>query len=274
MFSLIKILGLGGYSEPRGVRAEFCDHCLAIGPHWVYAVEEGSNSAKSGERPEGFDSYQLCQICSAKSFLPPQIIVASRTVAKELNIDDLISRTNPELSEDASIERIQTQLEQFKFEETRKVSAMTAFAYSQHDLASDMFRLADIRIWGTLFVFMPPSFKFLPKLGPRLLICISIGAVLMALYRYLIVPRRVRAILEPAWIRLLTGSEIKFSELTSFVESQKGNFRKTFWLLRSPTISGLQDRLHLDKSPAALRPGIDFLPPPKSRPGGSQIKFH
>ncbi len=257
---LAKLLGFGSLSDPRGVRADFCDFCLTISPHWAYdraaALEKGSGDssvAASG-------SFQLCQICSAKSPLPIGSILMPRAAAQGLDIEDLIEQTNPLLFEAEETERIAYQIAQINSLEERRQLALQAFARGQEDLAMDTFRLADLRIWGGLFLALAIGVKLLRRFIRPGALVFSLVVPALLVYRFAIVPRLVRANLRPAWIRLLTGTPVSFGELADFLQANRQRFPRTAKLLRAREYRLLGDDGLLHRDPLALQPGRDFLP--------------
>lgn len=258
---LAKLLGFGSLNDPRGVRADFCDFCTTISPHWAYdraAALQQSGSAQY-ERNRG-GSFQLCQICCAKSELPAASILMPRQSAQEIDIEELIEQTNPALFGEAETERIAARLAVRLSQEDRRLLALQAFARAQEDLATDTFRLADLRIWGGLFIVLAVFFRILRRIarGGGALLLLLITAVLI--YRFVFVPRLVRVNQRPAWIRLLTGASINFGDLATFLEENRTRFPRTANLLKAREYRSLGDDGLLQRDPAALQPGRDFLP--------------
>lgn len=262
----MRILGLTSLEEPRGVRADFCESCLTIGPHWAFDAPPDLSSKGGRDRTTGKqESFQLCQICAARTSLPERIILAPRQAAAEMQIDELLERTHPELGDAEGITRIQTQMETIGNSRSRKIQAMSAFAFSQQDLANDLLRLASIRAGGLLLVILPVGVKLFRN-SPAIAVGSMLGMGLaLTVYRLWIVPRLVRAELKPAWVRLLSAAGVRFDELSDYLRNQRGRFPLVAWLMKSPGIRILEDPRQLQQEPGTLRAGIDFLPPPRSR---------
>ncbi len=258
---LAKLLGFSSLSDPRGVRADFCDYCLTISPHWVYDRAAALLQQTGTDPLRGpSESFQLCQICCSKSPLPPGSILMPQRTAAATEIDELIDQTNPTLYEEQETERISQQLSVMQSPAERKQLALQAFARSQEDLATDTFRLADIRIWagaGLALYFGLKTLRRLPRLAVTFFALLVPGLVL---YRFYFVPRLVRVNQRPAWIRLLTGTAISFGELEEFLSSHRQKFPRTARLLRSREYRTLGDDGLLHRDPLALKPGRDFLP--------------
>jgi|GEM_PF-4949396 len=256
----MKLLGFGSLSEPRGVRAEFCDFCTTIGPHWAYDLSAIQKNDKPSFDRNNNGSFQLCQICSARTALPERVILMPRASATGLDIEQLIERTNPALFDEGQAERIANRLAANQTAEARKQLALQAFARAQEDLATDTLRLADLRIWGGLFIGFAIFFRVLRRIprGGGLLLFLVIFGVLI--YRFLIVPRLVRINQRPAWIRLLTGTTISFGELFGFLKANRDRFPRTNWLLKAKEYRSLGDDGYLFRDANALKTGHDFLP--------------
>lgn len=257
---LAKLLGFGSLSDPRGVRADFCDYCLTISPHRAYdravALQQGGGDPLRGAA----GSFQLCQICCAKSALPNGSILMPPRSAAQIEIEELIEQTNRGLYEEEQTKRIAGQLALIQSSAERKQMALQAFARGQEDLATDTFRLADIRIWGAIglaIFFGLRSLRRIPRLAIALL-CLLVPA--MILYRFYFVPRLVRSNQRGAWIRLLTGTGIGFGDLEEFLRTNRQRFPRTARLLKAREYRALGDDGLLHRDPEALQPGRDFLP--------------
>ena len=211
---LAKLLGFSSLSDPRGVRADFCDYCLTISPHWAYdrAAALIQQAGTDPLRGAG-DSFQLCQICCSKSPLPEGSILMPQRAAASAEIEQLIDQTNPGLYDESETERIAQQLSVMQSPAERKQLALQAFARSQEDLANDTFRLADVRIWGGIGLILYFGLKALRRVPRLAIVLFSLLVPALILYRFYFVPRLVRTNQRPAWIRLLTGTAISFGVL-------------------------------------------------------------
>lgn len=259
---LAKLLGFNSLSEPRGVRAEFCDYCLTISPHWAYdqsaVLQKPSNHDDPLRGAAG--SFQLCQICCAKSPLPAGSILMPKQAAAKAEIEELIDHTNPNLYEENETERIARQLTVMQSPAERKQLALQAFARGQEDLATDTVRVADIRIWGAAGLALWFGLKSLRRV-PRLTVgLLTLLVLAVFLYRFYFVPKMVRVNQRPAWIRLLTGTAISFGELEDFLRANRQKFPRTSRLLRAREYRSLGDDGLLHRDSFALQPGRDFLP--------------
>jgi len=258
---LAKLLGFSSLSDPRGVRADFCDYCLTISPHWAYdrAAALIQQAGTDPLRGAG-DSFQLCQICCSKSPLPEGSILMPQRAAASAEIEQLIDQTNPGLYDESETERIAQQLSVMQSPAERKQLALQAFARSQEDLANDTFRLADVRIWGGIGLILYFGLKALRRVPRLAIVLFSLLVPALILYRFYFVPRLVRTNQRPAWIRLLTGTAISFGELADFLRSHRQKYPRTARLLRSREYRTLGDDGLLHRDPLALQPGRDFLP--------------
>lgn len=184
-----------------------------------------------------------------------------RQLAAGMEIEELIEKTNPGLFDEGETERIAERLAVNQSPEARKLLALQAFVRAQEDLATDTFRLADLRIWSGLFIGLAVFFRVLRRLargGGGGLFLILLGGVLF--YRFYVVPRLVRVNQRPAWIRLLTGTTISFVELANFLTANKSRFPRTNRLLRAREFRALGDAGYLFRDTNALQAGHDFLP--------------
>lgn len=258
---LAKLLGFSSLSDPRGVRADFCDYCLTISPHWAYDRAVALQQPAGGDPLRGgAGSFQLCQICCAKSPLPAGSILMPSRSAAAAEIEELIDQTNPGLYEESETERMAQQLSVLQSPAERKQLALQAFARGQEDLATDTFRVADIRIWGGAGLALWFGLKSLRRV-PRLTVgLLTLLVLAVFLYRFYFVPRMVRTNQRPAWIRLLTGTAISFGELEEFLRSNRQKFPRTARLLSARDYRALGDDGLLHRDARALRPGRDFLP--------------
>lgn len=256
----MKLLGFGSLSEPRGVRAEFCDFCTTIGPHWAYDLSTLQKNDQATLERNNSGSFQLCQICSARTALPERVILMPRQSAAGLDIEQLIEKTNPELFEEGQTERIANRLAANQTLEARKQLALQAFARAQEDLATDTLRLADLRIWGGLFIAVAIFFRVLRRIPKGGGVLLSLVILSVLIYRFLIVPRLIRINQRAAWIRLLSGTTISFGELANFLNASRDRFPRTNWLLKAKEYRSLGDDGYLFRDPNALKAGHDFLP--------------